>query len=93
MADIYSLAKEVLVWLGPEADNSTSALDTLRNMGNLVEVDFRANTMSPSSNAKYSDDFHWSDPMKPLFCGQNNPCRFIIFFEDHGSSDFKYSKR
>ena len=69
MADIYSLAKEVLVWLGPEADNSTSALDTLRNIGNLVEVDIRANTMSPSSNAKYSDDFHWSDPTKTLFCG------------------------
>ena len=66
MADIYSLAKEVLVWLGPEADNSTSALDTLRNMGSLVEVDFRANTMSPSSNAKYSDEFALSDPTKTL---------------------------
>lgn len=68
MADIYSLAKEVLVWLGPEADNSTSAMETLRNMGNLVEIDFSSNTLSPSSNARYSDEFALSDPAQTLIC-------------------------
>ena len=68
MAGIYSLAKEVLVWLGPEADNSTSALETLRKMGNLVEVNFSANTLSPSSNAKYSDELALANPMQKLLC-------------------------
>ena len=68
MADIYTLAKEVLVWLGPEADNSTSALETLRNMGNLVEIDFAANTMSPSSNARYRDEIDLSNPSRKLLC-------------------------
>ena len=82
MADIYTLAKEVLVWLGPEADNSTSALETLRNMGNLVEIDFATNTLSPSSNARYRDEIDLS-----------NPCRFIFYSEDHGSNGFGFSKR
>ena len=68
MADIYTLAKEVLVWLGPEADNSTSALETLRNMGNLVEIDFATNTLSPSSNARYRDEIDLSNPTKKLIC-------------------------
>ena len=68
MADIYTLAKEVLVWLGPEADNSTSALETLRNMGNLVEIDFATNTLSPSSNARYRDEIDLSNPTKRLIC-------------------------
>ena len=66
MADIYSLAKKVLVWLGPEADNSSSALDLLRDIGNLVEVDSSGTSMSPSSEARYRREFGWSDNTKTL---------------------------
>ena len=66
MTDIYSLATKVLVWLGPEADNSTSALNTLREISNMVEVGFLGNSMSPSSNARYSDEFAWFDKTKTL---------------------------
>ncbi|KAF2649712.1 HET-domain-containing protein [Lophiostoma macrostomum CBS 122681] len=38
MADIYSLAAHVVVWVGPEADESGLALTTLEDMGNQVEV-------------------------------------------------------
>lgn len=37
MGDIYSLAKSVVIWLGPESDNSTHALSTLEYFGRQVE--------------------------------------------------------
>lgn len=37
MGDIYSLAARVVIWLGPEADDSTHALSTIGYFGDQVE--------------------------------------------------------
>ncbi|KAE8453859.1 hypothetical protein EG329_007635 [Mollisiaceae sp. DMI_Dod_QoI] len=37
MGDIYSLAKKVIIWLGPEGDNSAHALSTLSYFAQQVE--------------------------------------------------------
>lgn len=40
MADIFSLASRVIVWLGPESDDSALALKSLRDVGSGVKVDW-----------------------------------------------------
>lgn len=37
MADIFEFANRVIVWLGPEAEDSRVAIDNLRYLGNQVE--------------------------------------------------------
>ncbi|KAL9044815.1 MAG: hypothetical protein Q9214_002074 [Letrouitia sp. 1 TL-2023] len=66
MADVYSLAKKVLAWIGPEADNSTYALNTLRDINNVIDVDFFGMSILPSSNVRYSDESAWSDKTKTI---------------------------
>jgi hypothetical protein len=53
MTDIYSLTKNVLVWVGPEAENSTLALDVLRDLSTKVEVDFKGAMLMPPKVANF----------------------------------------
>jgi hypothetical protein len=53
MTDIYSLTKNVLVWAGPEADNSTLTLDVLRDLSTKVEVDFKGAMLMPPKVANF----------------------------------------
>lgn len=39
MADIYSNAARVVIWLGPEAENSTLALENLEYLGSAIDID------------------------------------------------------
>jgi hypothetical protein len=39
MAEIYRAASEVVVWLGPEADDSSAAIDLLRDLLNQSELE------------------------------------------------------
>lgn len=38
MADVYSLASRVVIWLGPDSESTGEAIDTLRHLGEQVEV-------------------------------------------------------
>ena len=68
MGDIYRLADRVVVWLGPEKDNSAEALKTMSQLGSEVKVDYAYNTLSPASTDSTT---HWSDKSKVLpFYGQ-----------------------
>jgi hypothetical protein len=49
MSDIYRLAERVLVWLGPESEDSSEALEWLSKRGSLVVVDWNLETMTYSS--------------------------------------------
>ena len=40
MAAVYSMASQVIVWLGPESQNSTLALRALDNIGSQLRVDW-----------------------------------------------------
>ena len=40
MAAVYSMARQVIVWLGPESQNSTLALRALDNIGSRLRVDW-----------------------------------------------------
>lgn len=50
MADVYSLASRVVVWLGPETETTGEAIDTLRYLGQQVE-DSVDRWLSPSPEA------------------------------------------
>lgn len=39
MADIYSSAAKVVIWLGPEADNSTAAIESSKTLASKIHVD------------------------------------------------------
>jgi hypothetical protein len=56
MADIYSKAAKVLIWLGLESDDSSRAMDCLNYITSKVKVDFSTNLMLPTTN-----DTHWAD--------------------------------
>ena len=50
MADIYRLADRVVPWLGLEENDSTYALEIMRDLSSTIEVDWLARTMRPASH-------------------------------------------
>ncbi|KAL8650250.1 MAG: hypothetical protein Q9226_005219 [Calogaya cf. arnoldii] len=70
MADIYRSAAKVIIWLGPDdADNSTAAIEALRTLASGVHVDWTTYTISAASEEVANSD--WLDFTKmrhaPLF--------------------------
>jgi hypothetical protein len=61
MTDIYKLADMVLVWLGPEGDNSSFALEVLHSLSTKVDIDWIRDDMKPSDDAESNGEAHWSD--------------------------------
>jgi Heterokaryon incompatibility protein (HET) len=69
MTDIYSLAKNVLVWVGPESDNSVLALDILRDLSTRFEVDFQGHMLMPPkgiTSSQLDRESHWWDTKQTL---------------------------
>ena len=52
MAAVYSMASRVIVWLGPESQNSTGALRVIDYLGSLVRVDWSNREMTSVSTGK-----------------------------------------
>ncbi|KAF1848166.1 HET-domain-containing protein [Cucurbitaria berberidis CBS 394.84] len=59
MGRIFSLARSVIAWLGPEENNSNYALEIMRYWACHVDVDYDSYTMRPSEQ---SSDFTWGNP-------------------------------
>jgi hypothetical protein len=57
MADVYRKADQVVVWLGPESDNSALAITTIYDLSLCIDVDWRDYSMKPSSQG----ESHWAD--------------------------------
>lgn len=77
MADIYSRAERVVVWLGPESENSANALQRLHVLGSHVTVDwtsfrYRANTKQDRDLANQNVDVSFTEEdfsaIHALFC-------------------------
>ena len=59
MADIYRQAGRVIVWLGPERDDSTLAMQVLDALGSTIQVDWallRAKPLSDGSTDRWSEE-------------------------------------
>lgn len=58
MADLYSLADRVVVWLGPEEKESGHGLRAMEELSSQINVDWSRFTMKPRSDHAAQ---HWSD--------------------------------
>jgi hypothetical protein len=58
MADIFSNAERVVVWLGPESNDSTMAMTLMESLSSKFEVDWNLQKMRPSSP---QSEAHWSN--------------------------------
>ena len=56
MADIYSRARRVVVWLGKESDDSSLAMDCVRTLSSKIEIDHGTMKVLPRT-----DESHWLD--------------------------------
>jgi hypothetical protein len=61
MADIYSLAKKVVVWLGPESHDSSIALECIEMIDSRVEIDWKEHWAEGKS-----EETCWGWPSKAL---------------------------
>ena len=53
MADIYRQASRVIIWLGPERDDSTLAIQELNTLGSTTTVDWTTQEVKPLSGDHY----------------------------------------
>ncbi|KAF8849413.1 HET-domain-containing protein, partial [Acephala macrosclerotiorum] len=60
MADIYSNAGRVIVWLGPESEDSDIAIDCIEEVASHVEVNWSIYAMHSKT-----DSTHWADGNVP----------------------------
>ncbi len=56
MADIYTSATKVVIWLGPESDDSVLGLGCVIVMASKVIVDWGVKTITA-----ITEDLHWAD--------------------------------
>lgn len=68
MADIYRLASKVVAFLGPEANDSSCAMDLIDGTGNMIEVDFSTGLVQKSTAGV--DEPEWSDMYQTLPFGR-----------------------
>jgi len=61
MADIYSRAAKVLIWVGPEAQNSSRALKCVDLIASKVKWDYNTQLL-----LAITEDVHWADPNTEL---------------------------
>ncbi|KAI4111061.1 MAG: hypothetical protein LQ339_000789 [Xanthoria mediterranea] len=62
MADIYRSAAKVIVWLGPEANNSKAAIEALKTLASKIHVDWNHYTLSAASEEDAESE--WVDLKK-----------------------------
>jgi len=56
MADIYSIASQVIIWLGPETPDTVLAMDSCKEISSHITVNWLLQSMSATSSEK-----HWVD--------------------------------
>ncbi|KAK7892697.1 hypothetical protein LTR67_006934 [Exophiala xenobiotica] len=65
MADIYTRAKRVVVWLGPEGLHTASAMKTLVTLTSNIQADWSLWITRPANGISVSEH-HWADPKSSL---------------------------
>ncbi len=66
MAAVYSMANQVIIWLGPESQNSTLALRAIHDLGSQVRVDWnieKVTSVSTGETLTHGDDPFNDDEM------------------------------
>ncbi|KAK4161022.1 heterokaryon incompatibility protein-domain-containing protein [Cladorrhinum sp. PSN259] len=80
MASVYKLAVRVVVWLGPEADDSGLAMWMINDISSKVTVNWVSYTLAPATALK-SDELHWVDSDCPLPYPERELCAIEKLFQ------------
>ncbi|KAI4187128.1 MAG: hypothetical protein LQ348_004135 [Seirophora lacunosa] len=75
MADIYRSAANVIIWLGPELDDSTGAIRALKTLASKINVDWTHYTISAASKEDSESDWLDLDKHAPF---DNETCFSIV---------------
>ena len=67
MTDLYRLADRVVVWLGPDKNNSGLGTKLLEHLSSQIEVDWNTFDVKPAST---ESERHWSERYKELPYGE-----------------------
>ena len=65
MADIYTKAERVVVWLGPEGSNTALAMEALATLSTKIQANWSLWTTEPAPGILASEN-HWADPGSAL---------------------------
>ena len=65
MAEVFKAAAKVIVWLGPESEQSALALHGIDEVASKIHVDWESYSIQPSSNNPTYG--HWADSGKDTF--------------------------
>lgn len=77
MTRIYSVARQVVVWLGPEQDDGEYALSLLDSWGSKVKIDWT--TMAMTSTDVMGDEKNWVDSRVQKFLDQREAWALFHF--------------
>ncbi|KAL8825859.1 MAG: hypothetical protein Q9170_007629 [Blastenia crenularia] len=66
MSDIYRRARQTIIWLGPERNDSSLGIDTLNHLGSKITVDWETWTCLPEGEKGEDEDSGLADLSKPL---------------------------
>ncbi|KAH7152885.1 heterokaryon incompatibility protein-domain-containing protein [Dactylonectria macrodidyma] len=80
MTTVYELATRVIVWLGPEADDSDLAIARMRDLGSKVAVDHLRCALAPALDIE-PDELHWSDAACRLPYNEREFCAIETLFK------------
>lgn len=61
MSDVFSLASPVIVWLGPEYEDSALAIECFKTISSNIAVDWALRTITPLTT-----ETNWADGAKPI---------------------------
>ncbi|KAE9974683.1 hypothetical protein EG328_003695 [Venturia inaequalis] len=77
MGEIYKRAERVVVWLGPEADESAHAMSIMTSLASKVEIDWLTGAIKPSLEG--ADEPHWANE-NILFPYSERDWRALYYF-------------
>lgn len=78
MAQIYSLAARVVIWVGPASPDSDLAMQLVEHLGQAVRIDERTGMITSASNGEAEP--HWADTAQPLPYGEDELCALEKLF-------------
>ena len=78
MAEIYRQAIRVVIWLGPERDDSTLAMQELDALGQTIEMDWASGVVKPLSGNHYNQ---WLEEPLPFAENRNTLAAIETFLD------------
>lgn len=83
MGEIYRRADRVVIWLGPEADDSTLSIGLMSTLASKVEMNWDTYVIKPSLRG--ADEPHWVSGFLSFLIARRNGVLYRVSSPDVGS--------